>query len=335
MTTSRKTVAIVGATGVVGRTIIEVLTERRFDVGTLVPIASEKSQTDEVEAFGNRWPVVRGAAGFDGVDYAFFTAGSSVSREFVPSAIDAGCRVIDNTAAFRMDAGVPLVVPEVNGARVEADTQLVSCPNCTTINLVMALWPLAREIPLERVVVTSFQSVSGAGRSAVEEMEAQSRAVLDGESADATVFPKQIAFNCVPQVGDMTASGNTVEEEKIIEETRKILDAPALDVVPTCVRVPVRVGHSLAVNAEFAGPMSVEDAQNLWSAAPGVAYDEGLPTAVDTAGQDTVCVGRARRDASRPHALSFWVVGDNLRKGAATNSVQIAELMALEALSGL
>ena len=326
-----RTVAVVGATGVVGDTIARVLEERRFAGGEFVPVATERAEKRRVTAFGRDWEVLApDKVDFSAVDYAFFTAGADVSRELVPKAVDAGCRVIDNTSAFRMQPDVPLVVPEINGARIESDTRLAACPNCTTINLVMALWPIAREMPIERVVVTSFQSVSGAGREALEEMDTQARANLDGHEAQARVFAKPIAFNCLPKVGDFTVTGATVEEEKVVAETQRILENADLKIVPTCVRVPVRVGHSLSVNVELKGALSVEDAQALWRRAPGVDYDEGLPTALDIAGRDTVVVGRARRDATRPHAMTFWVVGDNLRKGAATNSVQIAELMVLE-----
>jgi len=329
-----RSVAVVGATGVVGQTIATVLEERRFTVTEFFPVATVRSEARRVEAHGRAWEVrAVEDVDFGSIDYAFFTAGAGVSQAFVPRAVEAGCRVIDNTSAFRMDPQVPLVVPEINGARIDAETRLVACPNCTTINLVMALWPIARTMPIIRVVVTSFQSVSGAGRAALADLEYQTRAALDGRAAsfeDPPVFEKPIAFNCLPKIGDLTASGNTGEEEKVIAETRKILDDPGIDVVPTCVRVPVHVGHALSVNIELAGPLSIEEARDLWRRAPGVEYDDGLPTPLDVAGRDSVVVGRARIDRTRPHAMTLWVVGDNLRKGAATNSVQIAELMVLE-----
>jgi aspartate-semialdehyde dehydrogenase len=322
-------VAVVGATGLVGQTIARVLAERGFPVSDYVPVATELSGGRSVAVFDRAW-TVRGAADvdFEGVDVCFFTAGATVSREWVPKALAGGCRVVDNTTAFRMDPGVPLVVPEINGKEVTDDTRLVSCPNCTAIVLVMTLAPLMREVELKRVVVTSLQSVSGAGREALTELEAQTGTELDGGTAIATVFPKPIAFNCIPRIGDIDEAGFSTEEQKIAAETRKILEAPRLDVVSTAVRVPVKVGHAVAVNVEFADDLSPERAMKLWREAPGVAFDEGLPTQRDIAGIDTVVVGRVRRDRTRRFALSYWGVGDNLRKGAATNSVQIAELWA-------
>jgi len=323
----KRRVAIVGATGVVGRTITEVLAEREVPVGDFVPVATDSSANRRVDFRGKEWPVqMADDVDFSRVDVCFFTAGARVSRNLVPRAIDGGCRVVDNTTAFRMDADVPLVVPEINGEEVTDDTRLVSCPNCTTINLVMSLAPLLREVPIERVIMTSFQSVSGAGKEALAELDAQVRADLDGETPVTRVFDKPIAFNCLPQVGDFEESGYSVEEQKIIDETQKILAAPDLLIVPTAVRVPVRVGHGLSVNVEFSDKLSLDRARDLWREAPGAAFDEGLPTPRDIAGTDTVVVGRLRRDSTRPHAISYWVVGDNLRKGAATNSVQIAEL---------
>jgi aspartate-semialdehyde dehydrogenase len=325
--TERKSVAVVGATGVVGQTIAQVLTERGFPVGGYLPVATDASGGRSLEVLGGRW-TVRGASevDFEGVDVCFFTAGAKVSRELVPKALDKGCLVVDNTSAFRMDPDVPLVVPEINGDEVSQNTRLVSCPNCTAINLVMTLGPILRTAGIERVVVTSFQSVSGAGKEAIEELEAQTRSDLSGESARVDVFAKPIAFNCLPQVGDIEESGYSVEEQKIIEETQKILGKPDLKVVPTAVRVPVRVAHALAVNLELSEGLDLERAKSLWRDAPGVEFDDGLPTQRDVAGRDTVVVGRLRRDPTRRYAMSYWAVGDNLRKGAATNSVQIAEL---------
>jgi aspartate-semialdehyde dehydrogenase len=324
---AKKRVAVVGATGVVGRTIARVLAERRYPVADYVPVATGSSGDRRVDFLDKQWKVQQaGDVDFEGVDLCFFTAGAAVSREIIPRALDAGCRVVDNTTAFRMDPDVPLVVPEINGAEVSSDTRLVSCPNCTTINLVMALAPIHRQARIERVVVTSFQSVSGAGKQAIVELDTQTQADLDGKTPVAEVFPKPIAFNCIPKVGEITESGFSVEEQKIVEETQKIMGAPGLKIVPTAVRVPVRVGHALSVNVEFSEELTVDRAKTLWREAPGVEVDEGLPTQRDIAGRDAVVVGRLRRDPTRPFALSFWVVGDNLRKGAATNSVQIAEL---------
>ena len=329
MAGSEKRVAVVGATGVVGQTIGKILSERDFPVGDYVPVATDASSGRKVETLGRSWPVRSVLdVNFGQIDVCFFTAGAKVSAALVPRALAAGCLVVDNTTAFRMDPDVPLVVPEINGSSVTMETRLVSCPNCTAINLVMTLAPLGRIAVIERVVVTSFQSVSGAGRDAVNELEAQSKAELSGQKATAEVFPKLIAFNCIPRVGNVLENGYTVEEQKIIEETRKILDMPGLAVVPTAVRVPVRVGHSLSVYVEMQTGAALDDLQAAWQEFNGVAYDDDLPTPRDIAGHDTVVVGRLRSDPTRSNAVTYWAVGDNLRKGAATNCVQIAELLA-------
>jgi aspartate-semialdehyde dehydrogenase len=327
MTTAR-TVAVVGGTGVVGLTIARVLEERAFPVGEFIPVATDASRGQTVEAFGRPWPVrTVDEVDFQKTDIAFFTAGADASIKVAPAAVEAGCRVVDNTTAFRMNTDVPLVVPEINGALVTPGTRLAACPNCSAVALVMALAPIHRSAPLERVVVTTFQSVSGAGKELLAELDSQVKADSVGESPKAAVLPKQIAFNCYPVIGDIRESGYTKEEEKIIEETRKILDSPNLGVVPTAVRVATRVGHALSVNIEMSSALSVEEAIALWNGAPGVAYTDDVPTPLDVEGMDDVLVGRARRDPTRPNALTFWTVGDNLRKGAATNSVQIGELM--------
>lgn len=326
-----KSVAIVGGTGVVGHAMARVLEERRFPVRELIPVATEQSAQRYVEAFGKRWPVrSAGEVDFGALDFALCTAGAAVSRELVPKIVAAGCRVVDNTTAFRMNPDVPLVVPEVNGSLIEPGTRLASCPNCTAIILIMSLAPVARAVGVARVVVTSFQSVSGAGREALEELNGQVIADARGETLTTAVFPKPIAFNCIPRIGDIGHDGATTEEEKIVEETRKILDAPDLEVVATAVRVSTRVGHGMAVNVELQGPLAPGDAIRIWKGAAGVRVADDVPTPLDVAGRDEVLVGRVRTDRSRPHAISYWAVGDNLRKGAATNSVQIAELMTLK-----
>ncbi|MEJ2722161.1 MAG: aspartate-semialdehyde dehydrogenase [bacterium] len=322
-----KRVAIVGATGAVGRTIVQVLGERRFPVGHLVPIATGSGEHKEIEAFGRSWPVLPvGESDFAGLDVAFFTAGAAVSAQLVPQALDQGCRVVDNTTAFRMAGDVPLVIPEINASEIGPDTRLAACPNCTAIVLAMSLAPIHAAVPVMRVVVTSFQSVSGAGREALEELDAQIDADRRGEAIRPNVFPGQIAFNCLPIIGGVLESGYTNEEQKIMEEIQKIFGRPDLGVVATAVRVPTRVGHGVAVNVELGAPLTTDDAAALWRDARGVAYTDGVPTPADVAGTDTVVIGRMRRDPTRPHAITYWAVGDNLRKGAATNSVQIAEL---------
>ncbi len=264
---------------------------------------------------------------FKGIDIGFFTAGAGVSETLVPKAVEAGCRVVDNTTAYRMDEYVPLVVPEINGSLVTPESTLVACPNCAAVALVMALAPIHRAVAIERVVVTSFQSVSGAGKDLLDELETQVEADAAKKPIEAKVLPKQIAFNCFPVIGDVRESGYTKEEEKIVEETQKILGSVAMCVVPTAVRVPTRVGHALSINIELTAALSVDEAVKLWQDAPGVEYTGEIPTPLDVEGRDDILVGRLRRDTTRPHALSFWAVGDNLRKGAATNSVQIGELM--------
>lgn len=330
----RQRVAVIGATGVVGRTMARVLEERGFPAGEFVPVATGGAAGRAVEAFGRTWPVrSTDDLDFGDLDYCFFTAGAAVSRELAPRAVGGGCKVIDNTTAFRMDDGVPLVVPEINGKRVTPDTPLVSCPNCTAINLVMTLAPLVELAPLRRVVVTALQSVSGAGREALRELDRQIEADGAGDTSTGRVFDRPIAFNCIPQIGEIAPSGYSAEEEKIIEETRKILEFPSLEVVPTSVRVPVRVGHALSVNVELEGKAAIDELKELWRRSPGLAYDEALPTPLDIADKDTVVIGRLRMDPMRPGAFSYWAVGDNLRKGAATNSVQIAELLLACALA--
>lgn len=324
--TSAVRVAIVGATGAVGRTLARVMSERHFPVREFIPIATDGSTGRQVEAFGKNWSVCgAGDADFRNIDICFFSAGARVSEQLVPVAIDQGASVVDNTSAFRMRSDVPLVVPEINPSSVTKDTRLVACPNCTTIQLVMSLAPLQKLAAIERVVVTSFQSVSGAGKEAINELETQIK--LGGDAPKPNFFEKPIAFNCLPQVGEMLPSGYTSEEEKIIEETRKILDAPDIEVVPTAVRVPVRVGHSVSVCVHFDRDVKLEGLKDAWRDANGVTYDDGMPTPLDAAGQDAVIVGRLRHDPARSNVVAYWVVGDNLRKGAATNSVQIADLM--------
>jgi aspartate-semialdehyde dehydrogenase len=326
--TSGKTVAVVGGTGVVGLTIARVLEERAFPVGEFVPVATGSSKGQTVEAFGVSWPVhTADEIDFRHIDIGFFTAGADTSAKIAPKAVEAGCCVVDNTTAFRMDANVPLVVPEINGSLVTPATRLVACPNCAAIALVMALAPIHRSVPLEHVVVTTFQSVSGAGKDLLNELDSQIAADVNGGEAAARVLPKRIAFNCYPVIGDIRESGYTKEEEKIIEETRRILRSPSLGVVPTAVRVPTRVGHALSVHVELSSPLSVDAAIALWDGASGVAYSDEIPTPLDAEGIDDILVGRVRLEPTRPNALTFWVVGDNLRKGAATNSVQIGELM--------
>ncbi len=324
-------IALVGATGAVGRVFLQVLEERAFPVASLRVCASSRSvgkrlsfrrQELEIEEATPRL--------FAECDLAFISVSADISRRLAPQAVEAGCVVIDDSAAFRMEPDVPLVVPEVNADDVESHRGILAIPNCSTTQMVMALYPLHQANPVRRVVVDTYQSVSGTGGAAVEELRLQSRQVLDGEPTTPEQYPYQIAFNVLPQIDSFLESGYTVEEQKMAQETRKIMHAPEMALSATCVRVPVTVGHSEALHVELDRPMEVAEARSLLKAFPGVTVvddptDHGYPMPVDAAGRDDVFVGRIRRDASHPNGLALWVVSDNLRKGAATNSVQIAE----------
>ena len=330
-------VAVVGATGVVGETMVSVLEERAFPVRELHALASERSLGRSVSFRGRAIPVAELARfDFAGCDFALFSAGAAVSRQYAPRAVEAGCLVIDNTSEFRYRADVPLVVPEVNPEALAAvgRSGIIANPNCSTIQLVVALKPLHDAAGIERIDVATYQSVSGAGRAALEELARQSIAALSGkgpiESADGA---KPIAFNCVPHIDAFQENGYTREEMKIVWETRKILNEPALRVNATAVRVPVFYGHSEVVHISTRRPLPASEARELLRNAPGVTVlDEprlgGYPTAAtEAANRDTVYVGRIREDLAPDRGLNLWVVADNVRKGAATNSVQIAEAL--------
>jgi aspartate-semialdehyde dehydrogenase len=330
-------VAMVGATGAVGETLLAILAERSFPVSELVALASERSAGDTVH-FGRRGVTVRDLAtcDFAGVDIAFFSAGGAVSREHAPRAIAAGAVVIDNTSEFRYQDDVPLVVSEVNPHALAdyAGRGIVANPNCSTMQMLVALAPIHRAVGIERINVATYQSVSGAGRSGMEELGKQTASLLNFQGAQPrTKFPAQIAFNVIPQIDDFEANGYTREEMKLVWETRKILEDESIRVNPTAVRVPVFYGHAEAVHIETRDPISVEAARELLRQAPGVVLmDErkpgGYPTPVgEAAGHDAVFVGRLRADISHDRGLDLWVVADNIRKGAALNAVQIAELL--------
>jgi len=330
-------VAVVGATGLVGEMMINVLEERAFPVAQLFPLASNRSLGHSVSFRGQSYPVSE-LEGFDfsQCDLAFFSAGAAVSREHVPRAAAAGCIVIDNTSEFRYEESVPLVVPEVNPQALDGfgKSGIVANPNCSTIQLVVALKPLHDEAHLERIEVATYQSVSGAGREAVEELARQSIAALSGKGpAQTHGGAKPIAFNCVPHIDAFQDNGYTREEMKIVWETRKILSEPQLRVNATAVRVPVFYGHSAVVHIDTTRPLSALRARELLGNAPGVTVlDErrpgGYPTATtEAANRDTVYVGRIREDLAPDRGLNLWIVADNIRKGAATNSVQIAEAL--------
>jgi len=325
------TVAVVGATGAVGEEMCAVLAERRFPVGRLVPLASERSAGGSISFRGDD-VLVRKLEddSFEGVDLALFSAGSSVSERFADSAVASGCVVVDNTRAFRMSPGVPLVVPEVNASALDGHRGIIANPNCSTIQMVVALAPLHRAAGIKRVVVASYQASSGAGRAAMDELRDQTVALLNFREPKVEQFQRRLAFDVIPEIDSVLPEGDTREERKMVDETRKILGVPDLPVSATCVRVPVFVGHCLAVNVELKGALSAEDARAALAKADGVVIDDdphAYATTADVAGRDETFVGRVRRDPSVAHGINLWVAADNLRKGAATNSVQIAEML--------
>ncbi|MCE9627987.1 MAG: aspartate-semialdehyde dehydrogenase [Candidatus Eisenbacteria bacterium] len=329
-----RTVAILGATGMVGRTMLSILEQRAFPLDDLRLLASERS-ADRVVRFRDRDVAVQPVSerAFDGVSIALFATSAELSRQWAPIAQAAGAVVVDNSSAFRMEPNVPLVVPEVNGAELERRPTLIANANCVAIPLVMTLQPLRALATLQKVVVSSYQSVSGAGAEALDELERGVRAGLDGPPPPRTDGRPAFAYNVLPHIDKFDAEGWTGEERKIINETRRMLDLPALAVTPTSVRVPVRVGHSAAVVATFDRPLEPEDARAAWRRAPGVRVvddpaTERYPTPLEAAGLDDVLVGRTRRDPSDANALVWFLASDNLRKGAALNAVQIAERIA-------
>lgn len=335
MTKNGYSVAVVGATGLVGREMISILEERAFPVLRLVPVASERSEDELILFSGFEYATaILKPEVFNGIDIALFSAGCEVSKEFAPIAAKKGAIVIDNSSAFRMDKDVPLVVPEVNPEDVMRykNRGIIANPNCSTIQLVVVLKPLHDSAIVKRVVVSTYQSVSGAGKSAIDELSDQTRDIFNQRKIKKEVFPHQIAFNCIPHIDLFDDDGYTREEKKVILETKKIMHAPELKVTATAVRVPVFYSHSEAVNIEFEKDISPEDARRILSKAKGVRVIDDIgsakyPLAIDAAGTDDVFVGRIRRDTTVESGLDCWIVADNLRKGAALNAVQIAELL--------
>ncbi len=332
-------VAVVGATGAVGREMLKTLAERNFPVTEVAAIASGRSVGQEV-SFGEKTVLkIKALDSFDfrGWDIALFSPGAAVSAIHAPRAAEAGCLVIDNTSQFRMEPDVPLVVPEVNPEALGRIRRgIVANPNCSTIQMVVALKPLHDRYTVKRVVVSTYQSVSGAGKDGMDELWSQSRAMYVNDAVKPQEFTKQIAFNCIPHIDRFMDDGATKEEWKMAVETRKILD-PEIKVFATCVRVPVFIGHGEAVTVEFANPVTASEARAVLRTAPGVSVmdsrdDGGYITQIDCAGEDDVFVSRIRRDPTVEHGLSFWCVSDNLRKGAALNAVQIAETMVARGL---
>ncbi len=326
-------VAVVGATGLVGQEFIKVLEQRNFPMSSIRLLASDRSAGRKLFVNHEEVEVKETTSqSFDHVDIALFSAGTEISNHFSPIAARAGVVVIDNSAAFRMDSEVPLVVPEVNAEDIKEHKGIIANPNCSTIQMVVALYPLHRVNPIKRVIVDTYQAVSGTGAAAMEELSEQARLVLEGRSVVPHVYPHQIAFNLLPEIDLFLDNGYTKEEWKMVEETRKIMHAEEMAISATCVRVPVFIGHSEAIHIEFSEPMSPETARRILAEAPGVkVLDEPnislYPQAWSVAGSDDVFVGRIRRDASHSCGLAMWVVADNLRKGAALNAIQIAETM--------
>lgn len=325
--------AVCGATGIVGREFLRVLQQREFPIRELKLLASDRSAGKTQLGYGGESLPVEETAreAFRGVELALFAASAEVSREFAPIAAAEGAVVVDNSAAWRMDPAVPLVVPEVNAEDIRQHHGIIANPNCSTIQMVVALHPLHQASPLRRVVVDTYQSVSGAGAAAVDELALQTSVVLAGRPALVEALPQQIAFNVFPQIDELMDDGGYYKEEwKMIHETRKIMHLPDLAISATCVRVPVAVSHSEAVHAEFERPITASEARALLTESPGVIVidnpEEGLyPQPIDAEGRDEVFVGRLRQDASHPNGLAMWIVCDNVRKGAALNAVQIVE----------
>jgi aspartate-semialdehyde dehydrogenase len=327
-------VAVVGATGAVGRAMRSILAERDFPVKDLVALATAKSAGMKLDYKGQEVICQELTPdSFKDIDLALFSAGGGTSLKFAPMARDAGCVVVDNSSAWRMDADVPLVVPEVNPNDVDWHKGIIANPNCSTIQMVVVMKPLHDEAQIQRVIVSTYQAVSGTGAKAINELVLQTGKVLAGESVEPVVYPHQIAFNCLPQIDVFLEDGYTKEERKMVDETKKIMGDDSIAVSATCIRVPVQNSHSESVNLQFARPLSVERARELLAAAPGVRLMDDpankiYPMPIIASGQDDTYVGRIRIDPTVPNAMNLWVVADNLRKGAALNAVQIAELLA-------
>ncbi|MDP6495903.1 MAG: aspartate-semialdehyde dehydrogenase, partial [Dehalococcoidia bacterium] len=331
-------VAIVGATGLVGGEFLKVLEQRNFPLDSLSLYASDRSAGKKLSFAGRELEVAETTdASFDGVDIALFSAGADISRRFSPIAAKAGAVVIDNSSGFRMDPLVPLVVPEVNPNDIHAHKGIIANPNCSTIQMVVALNPLHQASPIKRILVSTYQAVSGTGSNAMEELHQQTAQMMEGKEDQITpqAYPHQIAFNALPFVEGFLDNDYTTEEWKMVQETRKILHDQEMPISATCVRVPVYIGHGEVVNVEFGQPMSSQEAKAILSKAPGIKVLDNpqkdlYPLPLESPGTDDVFVGRIRQDSSHPNGLVMWVVADNLRKGAALNAVQIAEVVVKE-----
>ncbi len=325
--------AIVGATGMVGRELIKVLEQRKFTYSSIRLYTSDRSIGKKVYINHDANEVKETAQNsFDNVDIAVFSSGTEIAKQYAPVAVRAGAVVIDGSAAFRMEPDVPLIVPEVNIDDAKKHKGIISSPNCATIQMVVALYPLHKVNPIKRINVATYQSVSGTGQAAMEELTMQSKLVLEGHAAIPHVYPHQIAFNLLPEIDVFLDNGYTKEEWKLVEETRKIMRAPNMAISATCVRVPVFIGHSEAISVEFTNPIAPAEASDILLQAPGVRVMDDIsvslyPQPWSVVGSDDVFIGRIRRDASHPNGLVMWVVADNMRKGASLNIVQIVEEM--------
>lgn len=326
-------VAVCGATGAVGQEMLSVLEQRDFPYSKVIPLASARSVGKKVECKGEELSVQELTKdSFEGVDIALFSAGGAISKEFAPIAAQAGCVVVDNSAAWRMDPECPLVVPEVNPEDLDWHKGIIANPNCSTIQMMVALKPIHDEARIKRVVVSTYQAVSGTGHKAIEELENQVRRLMSGQPVVADVYPHQIAFNCLPHIDVFMDNGYTKEEMKMVNETVKIMGDPNIKVTATCVRVPVFYGHSESVNIETELKLTADDVRALLAKAPGVTvedYPEKLiyPMAINASGEDDTFVGRIREDETIENGINMWIVSDNIRKGAALNTIQIAETL--------
>jgi len=333
MVTKKYNVAIVGATGLVGQEFIKILGQRNFPMSSIRLLASDRSAGKKLVVNDHEMEVEETFIdSFQGIDIALFSAGAEISRHFSPIAVQAGAAVVDNSSAFRMMPNIPLVVPEVNPEDIKWHRGIIANPNCSTIQMVVALYPLHKVNPIKRIIVDTYQAVSGSGSAAVQELTTQARQALNGENTIPHVYPHQIAFNVLPEIDVFLDDGYTKEEWKMVEETKKIMHANNMAISATCVRVPVFTGHSEAVTVEFSHTMSPDDARHILTQAPGIKVLDDptislYPQPWPSAGTDEVLVGRIRQDASHPSSLCMWIVADNLRKGAALNTIQIAEEM--------
>ena len=341
MTAKKPKIAIVGATGNVGREVLDIIDDREIQYSDLVALASKKSEGMEINFGEDKSIIVKNLSEYDftGTDIAIFSAGASVSAEYAPIAAKKGCIVIDNTSHFRTDSDVPLVVSEVNPEDIKnyRKKNIIANPNCSTMGMLVAIKPLHDQFKVKRLVVSTYQSVSGSGKEGEDELDNQTRSLLNNKPITKQKFTKQIAFNLIPHIDVFLDDGQTKEEWKMYQETKKILD-PSIELTATCVRVPVFVSHSIAVNVEFEKPYEEDQVREIYKTAPGLKVvdfrvDEGYVTPVEVAGLDPVYVSRIRRDKTIENGLNFWCVSDNLRKGAALNTVQITEILIKDYLS--